>query len=70
MTLVLLLWTATVTPFEVGFLTTSVNGLFWINRVIDLCFLKVVTKPSLQPSPLMPSNADHIEKNGHKHIET
>lgn len=39
-TLVLLLFTATVTPFEVGFLHTSVNGLFWINRCIDLCFLK------------------------------
>lgn len=39
-TLVLLLWTATVTPFEVGFLSTTVNGLFWCNRVIDVCFFK------------------------------
>lgn len=37
-TLLLLLWTATVTPFEVSFLKTKVNALFYFNRFIDGCF--------------------------------
>lgn len=36
----LLLFTAVVTPFEVGFLTTEINTLFFINRIVDLLFLK------------------------------
>lgn len=39
-TISLLLWTAVVTPFEVGFLATNIDALFFINRLIDLCFLK------------------------------
>jgi hypothetical protein len=37
------LFTATVTPFEVAFLKTSLNGLFFVNRVIDILFLLVRT---------------------------
>jgi len=36
--IVLLLFTASVTPFEVGFCKTSFNALFGINRLVDLCF--------------------------------
>jgi hypothetical protein len=35
----LLGWTATVTPYEVGFLTIRLNWLFVVNRIIDSCFL-------------------------------
>jgi hypothetical protein len=35
------LFTATVTPFEVAFLKTSLNGLFFVNRIIDILFLLV-----------------------------
>jgi len=37
-TAVLLVYTAVVTPFEVGFLTTKLDGLFYFNRLVDLCF--------------------------------
>jgi hypothetical protein len=36
-----LLFTATVTPFEVAFLRTSLNTLFLVNRVVDCVFLVV-----------------------------
>jgi hypothetical protein len=36
-----LVFTATVTPFEVAFLSTSLNALFFLNRVVDLVFLVV-----------------------------
>ncbi len=35
------LFTASVTPFEVAFLKTSLNALFIINRIIDVIFLFV-----------------------------
>jgi potassium voltage-gated channel Eag-related subfamily H protein 7 len=35
----LLCFTAIVTPFEVAFLETKIDGLFWVNRVVDLCFV-------------------------------
>jgi potassium voltage-gated channel Eag-related subfamily H protein 7 len=37
--MMLLVFTAFVTPFEVAFLSTEVNALFWINRFIDMLFL-------------------------------
>lgn len=36
-----LLFTATVTPFEVAFLRTSVNTIFFVNRAVDCVFLVV-----------------------------
>jgi hypothetical protein len=38
---VAVLFTATVTPFEVAFLKTSLNGLFVVNRLVDVVFLTV-----------------------------
>merc|ERR1719162_2417172 len=37
--MVLLIFTALVTPFEVAFLETKIDGLFCINRLVDLGFL-------------------------------
>lgn len=37
--LVLLLFTSTVTPFEVAFLEVSIDALFFINRIVDCLFL-------------------------------
>ena len=37
--LVLLVYTALLTPFEVAFLTTELNSLFVVNRLVDLCFV-------------------------------
>ena len=37
--IMLLLFTAVVTPAEVSFMTVSINALFVINRFVDLCFL-------------------------------
>lgn len=37
--MILLLFTAVVTPFEVAFLETDVNFLFVLNRIIDLSFV-------------------------------
>ena len=34
----MLVFTATVTPFEVAFLKESLNGMFVINRLVDLSF--------------------------------
>jgi CRP-like cAMP-binding protein len=34
----LLIFTACVTPFEIGFFTTELNGLFFLNRIIDVGF--------------------------------
>lgn len=36
---VLLLFTALVTPYEVAFISTQFNALFYINRIVDLMFL-------------------------------
>ena len=33
-----LVYVAVVTPYEVAFLETSYNALFWINRFIDVLF--------------------------------
>jgi potassium voltage-gated channel Eag-related subfamily H protein 7 len=38
-TVMLLGFTALVTPFEIAFLETSIDGLFFVNRVVDLGFL-------------------------------
>lgn len=37
--LLLLIYTATVTPFDVAFLGSGVDGLFFVNRFVDLVFL-------------------------------
>jgi hypothetical protein len=37
--IVLLIFTATVTPYEVAFVTTRLDGLFVINRCVDFVFL-------------------------------
>ena len=37
--ILLLLYTASVTPYEVAFLTTSLDALFVVNRCVDLYFL-------------------------------
>jgi hypothetical protein len=37
--MVLLVFTAIVTPFEVAFLPSRIDSLFWINRVVDACFV-------------------------------
>lgn len=39
-TLVLLLYTAVVTPVEVSFMDTKIDTLFWINRAVDGLFVK------------------------------
>jgi hypothetical protein len=36
-----LMFTATVTPFEVAFLSTDFNTMFLVNRFVDLIFLIV-----------------------------
>lgn len=36
---VLLTYTATITPFEVAFLETKLNGWFVIARFVDICFV-------------------------------
>ena len=36
---VLLLFTAVVTPAEVSFMSVSINALFFVNRIVDMCFL-------------------------------
>jgi voltage-gated potassium channel Kch len=38
-TMVLLFYTAVVTPVEVAFIPTKINILFWVNRGVDGCFL-------------------------------
>merc|ERR1719191_2512416 len=37
--LVALVYTSLVTPFEVAYLQTELNGLFFVNRIVDLVFL-------------------------------
>ena len=39
--LVLLLFTALITPYEVAFMQTGFNFLFFLNRFVDILFLKV-----------------------------
>ena len=39
-----LLFTAAVTPYEVAFLETEWNALFWLNRLIDLLFVGDMVK--------------------------
>ena len=41
MTMVCLVFTAVVTPVEVAFLSTKVNGLFVVNRIVDAVFVVV-----------------------------
>ena len=41
--LVLLFFTATVTPYEVAFLQPDLDFLFFLNRSVDLGFIAVVT---------------------------
>lgn len=53
MVMVALLFTASVTPFEVAFLTPGINTLFFLNRLVDLLFL-VVCGMTLSPSPCHP----------------
>merc|ERR1719197_1109191 len=38
-TIFALLFVAFVTPFEVGFMQTSMNAMFFINRAIDMIFV-------------------------------
>eukprot|EP00232_Nephroselmis_pyriformis_P016719 CAMPEP_0182877634 /NCGR_PEP_ID=MMETSP0034_2-20130328/14867_1 /TAXON_ID=156128 /ORGANISM="Nephroselmis pyriformis, Strain CCMP717" /LENGTH=777 /DNA_ID=CAMNT_0025010485 /DNA_START=163 /DNA_END=2493 /DNA_ORIENTATION=- len=38
-TILLLIYTAVVTPYDVAFLETSVDPLFFINRIVDVSFL-------------------------------
>eukprot|EP00899_Mesostigma_viride_P010185 jgi/Mesvir1/19168/Mv01189-RA.1 len=37
--LMLLIFTASVTPFEISFLVTKINAMYFINRFVDLLFL-------------------------------
>jgi len=37
--IVVLIWTALVTPFEVSFLEPAYNWLFFLNRLIDSLFI-------------------------------
>lgn len=46
--LVLLLFTATLTPFEVALLKIELNTLFVVNRLVDILFITVRTQ--LQPT--------------------
>merc|ERR1719399_2505198 len=41
---VCLLFTAAVTPYEVAFLETEWNALFWLNRLVDLLFVGDMVK--------------------------
>jgi len=34
-----LIWTSLGTPFEIGFLEPSYNGLFFVNRLLDMIWL-------------------------------
>jgi hypothetical protein len=38
----LLAYTAVITPVEVAFTAPEINGLFLLNRAIDVCFLAVM----------------------------
>lgn len=52
--IVLLFFTAVVTPFEVAFLETSVNALFVLNRLIDALFIWVrdlINPPTVRAEP-------------------
>jgi hypothetical protein len=37
--MMLLVFTSIVTPFEVAFLPSRIDSLFWINRIVDACFI-------------------------------
>ena len=39
-TMFALVFTALVTPYEVALLTTKIDGLFFVNRGIDIIFVK------------------------------
>lgn len=41
----LLIYTALVTPFDVAFLSTAYNWLYFLNRFIDLLFFKDLVRP-------------------------
>jgi potassium voltage-gated channel Eag-related subfamily H protein 7 len=42
--MVLLIFTAYVTPYEVAFLSTKMNLMFWINRFVDIVFILDIFK--------------------------
>lgn len=42
--LILLLFTATLTPFEVALLKIELNTLFVVNRLVDILFITVRTQ--------------------------
>ena len=45
----LMLYTATVTPYEVGFLILKLDTLFFVNRSVDLAFIcNILVNFSLQ----------------------
>lgn len=43
----LLVFTALATPYEVGFLRTQLDGMFWLNRFVDVLFLVVRMRAGL-----------------------
>jgi hypothetical protein len=51
-TMLSLLFTAVVTPVEVAFLATALNGLFVLNRLVDMIFIVVRALPSTPTSRL------------------
>ena len=52
MTMICLLFTALVTPVEVAFLTTKINALFIVNRVVDVVFVVVSLTVHRAPLPM------------------
>jgi hypothetical protein len=50
MVMLALLFTASVTPFEVAFLTPGINTLFFLNRLVDLLFLVVLASLHIDTS--------------------
>lgn len=66
--MVLLIWTAVITPYEVAFTEPKLNVLFFINRLIDLSF-GIVRKHrhSHPPHALTHSHFPHGATTGHCH---
>ena len=61
----LLLYTAIVTPYEVGFSEPQLDFWFFLNRFIDLSFLVVRS-----PEQWLPSTAPHTHTHTHSHTHT
>ena len=63
----LLVYTAIVTPVEVAFLTTSLDALFVFNRVVDLSFLVVRAHwPGVAAVKVRPQNVTYAHiSDGH-----